>query len=45
MNLGRERPGFWVWFAWQAERIPTFLWCLVIGLELVAIYLQNAIGT
>lgn len=38
----QERPGFFIWLAVHAERIPGVLWWTSIGLQLVAIYIQRA---
>lgn len=43
MNAQAERESFWAWFARHAEQIPASLWAFDIGLQIIAIYLQNSI--
>lgn len=37
----KREPSFAIWFALQVQRIPPVLWCAVIFLEFVVIYIQN----
>ena len=38
----QERPGFFIWLAVHAERIPNFLWWTSVALQVVVIYVQRS---
>lgn len=41
--MSYERESFWEWFGRHADRIPASLWCFDVGLQVIAIYIQNSI--